>query len=294
MRTIPRPEERGAAFVTVAWLILLLALVVSGLLAGSLSARKILSAERTLLSEQLVLQSVTELFLARHLVSEDGTVVLSGSVLHDGRSFTVTVSFDDGRININRAGPDLLSALFAAQGLREEAADRLADQIVDWRDPDGNARPLGAEAAAYTALDRGGAPRNGPFERVGELRFLPAMDDALFRCIADLVTVASLVPDVALDRASSDVRSVYRFAYEKGWKGVVWPNPDSLTVVESVAGNDEFFSGKTVRLRVFSPDRPSVFLETMLRINDLKGLMFSPIGPPRLKNGQSFATACGP
>lgn len=71
-------------------------------------------------------------------------------------------------LDVNGATAEQLRTLFRASGLTEPAADSLADAILDWRDDDGEARPLGAEASWYRDAERA-TPRNAPFTNVAEL-----------------------------------------------------------------------------------------------------------------------------
>jgi type II secretory pathway component PulK len=72
-------------------------------------------------------------------------------------------------LDVNGADEETLRALFRAAGESPETADSLTDALADWRDADGEARPLGAEAEWYAARGRP-APRNGPFADLRELR----------------------------------------------------------------------------------------------------------------------------
>jgi general secretion pathway protein K len=82
---------------------------------------------------------------------------------------TVTLRAAGSALDVNRADEETLRAFLAAVGQAPDAADSLADALQDWRDGDGETRPLGAEAAWYRAGNRP-APRDGPLADVRELR----------------------------------------------------------------------------------------------------------------------------
>ncbi len=84
-------------------------------------------------------------------------------------------------LNLNRATPDELRRLLS--GLRVDAgkADRIAQAIADWRDPDDDARARGAERRDYIQANRPLLPRNGPFQRIEELRSVAGVDHDVFR-----------------------------------------------------------------------------------------------------------------
>jgi len=83
---------------------------------------------------------------------------------------TFSLRFEDlsGRVNVNRADPDLLVNLIQLAGLDRSRAEEIADGILDWIDADDLHRGRGAEADYYAR--RGlAAPRNAPVLRLDEL-----------------------------------------------------------------------------------------------------------------------------
>ncbi|MCB1823167.1 MAG: general secretion pathway protein GspK, partial [Candidatus Competibacteraceae bacterium] len=95
-----------------------------------------------------------------------------------------------GLVNLNTANSELLKALLSAAGVDPQDQDRLADAIQDWRDPDDQPLPHGAESGDYRAVGRPG-PKNAPFESVEELGEVLGMTQALYQRIADVATVFS-------------------------------------------------------------------------------------------------------
>lgn len=81
---------------------------------------------------------------------------------------SVTVTDLSGRINVNRADPDLLENLIANVTRNRSRAEELADAILDWVDADDLHRGRGAERDWY---DRRGLPlpRNAPVLQIREL-----------------------------------------------------------------------------------------------------------------------------
>lgn len=51
-------------------------------------------------------------------------------------TYEIEVTDEDGRININRAGPKLLKAMLEYFGYEAPDSDDIANAIIDWRDPD--------------------------------------------------------------------------------------------------------------------------------------------------------------
>jgi hypothetical protein len=82
----------------------------------------------------------------------------------------------------------MLVRYLEAVGLQQHIVSDLADQIIDWRDTDSVPGSGGAEQDRY---DREGIVcRNGPFESLEELKFLPSMTAAIFERIRSDLSLA--------------------------------------------------------------------------------------------------------
>lgn len=79
------------------------------------------------------------------------------------------------RVDVNSAVRSSLIALLRATGPAASAEARAA-AILDWRDPDDDARAGGTESAWYRAQGQP-LPRNAPFESAEELRFVRGFSD---------------------------------------------------------------------------------------------------------------------
>ena len=82
-------------------------------------------------------------------------------------------------LNLNRATEEELRRLCVALRMDAGEADRLAQAIADWRDPDDLHRGRGAERDAYLAAGALALPRNGPFQTLPELLSIRGMSPAL-------------------------------------------------------------------------------------------------------------------
>ena len=91
------------------------------------------------------------------------------SVSFDGFNLTVSVQDTGGRIDLNTARPALLAALLQGVGAEPDVAAQVADEIADWRDPDGNPTGRGGETRAYVEAQRTYGPKNGPFVSTSEI-----------------------------------------------------------------------------------------------------------------------------
>ncbi len=116
------------------------------------------------------------------------------------RAFADTMSLGDSRyrvvlrdlgtaVNLNRASDDELRRLFVALRIDPGEADRLAQAILDWRDPDDDHRARGAERDAYIEEQRAELPRNGPFGDLTELLAVKGMSSKLYELVAPSLTL---------------------------------------------------------------------------------------------------------
>lgn len=163
-------SQSGVALVVVMWLVAALSLLVSGLVA---------TTRADLRGTQALKQ------FAVHAALGDGAIRLAASQLKvapfvdrslafqfnlDGYELAVEVLPASAFVNLNSASIELLrDTLQFGADLPEAQAQVLAERIADWRDPDEDPLPGGAERPAYEAAGSRFRPRNGPFESVDDL-----------------------------------------------------------------------------------------------------------------------------
>jgi general secretion pathway protein K len=92
------------------------------------------------------------------------------------------VTFEDAgeRLHLNRAGEDELRELMVRLRLDTGDADRLAQAILDWRDPDDLRRGRGAEREEYMQAESPVLPRNAAFTSVDEVRLVLGMTERVY------------------------------------------------------------------------------------------------------------------
>jgi general secretion pathway protein K len=98
----------------------------------------------------------------------------------DEEGYAATLLPEDGKIDINAVPEAMLKEILEKGGLSPEGAESLGDALLDWRDPDDDRRPQGAEADDYARLPEPIRPRNGRVAAVGELRYVAGMTPAFF------------------------------------------------------------------------------------------------------------------
>jgi general secretion pathway protein K len=117
----------------------------------------------------------------------------------------VSIRDEDGKIDLNQGPLELLAGLFVALDLEPEAAQALADRIGDFRDPDSDPEPLGAEAPAYLAAGLAEGPANRPFINEAELVRVLGVSEELYRRIRPHVTVHAAADGLDPTRATRAV-----------------------------------------------------------------------------------------
>lgn len=105
----------------------------------------------------------------------------------DGERFAVKMRDEAGLLNLNTADEAQLTRYFLLKGFEPPLNEELAQQIVDWRDPDDFVRPRGAEREQYA--QRGLTIRNGPMRALEELLYLPSMTRSIYERILPEVTL---------------------------------------------------------------------------------------------------------
>lgn len=197
-------RERGIALIAVLWLTMLLTVIASGfafsMRGEALAARNTMSmAQARAAADGAVERMVFELSRPRvSLTSEiwapdgrnhswvDGGITITGNAIDEG-----------ARIDLNTGSDVLLRGLFQnVGGLELEAAERLLDAVIDWRDPDDLRRPNGAEAADYQAAGLKQVPTNSRFETTGELGRVLGVTPELMDKLAGTLTVHSKQPGI--------------------------------------------------------------------------------------------------
>jgi general secretion pathway protein K len=101
----------------------------------------------------------------------------------------VSVRDPGAQLNLNRATEDDLRRLFVALRIDSGLADRLAQCILDWRDPDDLHRARGAERDAYLRAGAVQLPRNGPFQSLTELLSVQGMTRATYDQVRPYLTL---------------------------------------------------------------------------------------------------------
>lgn len=188
-------STRGVAFVLVLWVIALMSILLGAFAViartENLQARHLFdSTAARYAAEGGLARAIYELRnpdVASRWVADGRPYVFE----FEGNKVEVKMTDDSGKIDINVADAVMLKALFVSSGVDEARAEELADAIVDWRDPDDDSSPHGAEASDYKHAGLKYEPRNAPFETVSEVQQVLGMDYDVYHKIEKAITLYS-------------------------------------------------------------------------------------------------------
>ncbi|MEO7431336.1 MAG: hypothetical protein ABIR62_04820 [Dokdonella sp.] len=191
----PSARQRGVAFVLVLWVIAMLAILLGSF---SLVARtESLQSRHLFDSTQARYAAEAGLNLAVFELRKSDPVQ---QWIGDGRPYVfnygdakieVRITDDSGKIDINAADAIRLTSLFMTRGLELDQAEAIAAAVIDWRDPDDDAQPNGAEISEYKGAGLSYGPKNAPFDTVSELQQVLGMNYALFSALEPSLTIYS-------------------------------------------------------------------------------------------------------
>lgn len=187
--------SRGIALISVLWVTTLLAVLAAGLASSSrtevvLARNQLANAKAEALADAGVFRAIMGLLdfdpatgwraskAVRRINFEDGMVRLA-------------IEDEEAKIDLNVAPLELFAGLLRALGMADEPALVLADRLGDFRDPDDEPLPLGAESAAYADAGLPHGPKNGPMIATSELLQMLGMTPELYDRLRPHVTVFS-------------------------------------------------------------------------------------------------------
>ena len=189
-------RPRGVALLLVLWMLVLLTGVVSVFaLTARTEALQGSYLDRST-SARYAAEAGIEVAVLRVQSTDEGL-----RWLPDGRPYDfgfekaalrLKVVDESGKIDLNVAGPELISGLMTALNVDSARAQAVTGAILDWRDPDNLLSPQGgAEDSDYEAAGRPYGAKDRPFDTVPELQQVLGMDAALYRQLAPYLTVYS-------------------------------------------------------------------------------------------------------
>lgn len=207
----PATPPHATALLLTLWAILVLAVCLITLVAvvdadvgmESVAARRFVARQ----------QALSGLAIGSHPQIEAGDPLLVQKSSPIER-FEVAITGENGRLNINEAAADskstLLRDLFTLWGASRGDAEKAADSLKDWMDPDDFRSLNGAERADIPPPSGYSPPENRKFRSVSEMEQVRGMDRVaeVNPSWEDAFTVFSTFP-LSLADAAADLLQVY-------------------------------------------------------------------------------------
>lgn len=188
-----RERQQGFALVVVLWIIAMASLQVSLFNLTVRDATALAANEAAIARGEALVNAGVELAMARirarneadrwRADGQERTIGFAGAFLH------IRITAESARIDINASDPLVIRGLIAQLTGNEGLAITLADRIADWRDPDDDRRPNGAERGEYGRGSIGASIGNRPFVDMAELSRVLGMPADLARAMQPFITV---------------------------------------------------------------------------------------------------------
>ncbi len=258
-----RGNQSGVALILVLWTLLLLTTIAASL---TFVQRTEIDLSRGLMSQvtgrQLAQAGLNYAVYMLQLQDSDRAWETDGvpRLFQFGEhAIEVTVFQEQGLIDLNKAGPQLLAEAFAQAGLDEKQVPILLDRVMDWMDEDDAHRLYGAEWPEYQAAGYLYGPTNGPFRDLAELRLVHGVTHELYQRLLGVLTVDSGRADVNLNAAPVPVLALLEARNTPGLTPDVRVAPLRPLPIRGVAGfvggiADKSLSGFRIQVSVLRPD----------------------------------------
>jgi type II secretory pathway component PulK len=159
---------------------------------------------------------------------------------------TLGIGSENGKVSLTNAPPETLAGLFTRWTGSPAEGQRLAEAVVDWRDPDALKADAGPEATDYAGTETG--PRNRAFG-VGDAHLVAGLGPEDFRPTLD-TNNDWLLPE-----------GIYSLVTVLGSDGRVNPNDAPVPVLEALPGIDTATATRMVEMREERPFADLVDLE---------------------------------
>ncbi len=125
--------------------------------------------------------------------------------------YTVRITNEQGKVDINTASEVVLKNLFINLGVQAEEADTIVDSIMDWKDPDDLHRLHGAESDYYMSLPNPYKAKDADFETLEELLLVKGMTSEILygtnekKGAIDFLTINSGQGEIDINSAPKEV-----------------------------------------------------------------------------------------
>ena len=182
--------QRGYALVVTLWIVTLLSLLATSHHRSAHTESRLSALSRSGAQALAAAEAGVWLAVERLLTQDRGLAARAiDTVEFAGRTITVAIENEAGKLNLNLARTELIENLLRQTALSDAARTALLHAILDWRDLDGDRRDDGAEDADYRRAGYPYGAKDGPFNAVDELRYVHGMTETVYRGLAPALTV---------------------------------------------------------------------------------------------------------
>jgi general secretion pathway protein K len=217
--------QKGIALLMVLWVLTILMVIVLSfsfmVKTDTLSTLSFKGGmERKSIAEAGIERGVMELHYRN--TYKDQTVELEGKEIWktDGTPYTgklgnghytVRLTDESGKVDINTASELVLKNLFLNMGVQAEEADTIVDSIMDWKDVDNLHRLHGAESDYYMSLPNPYKAKDAPFDTVEELLLVKGVTSEILygskdrKGVINFLTVNSKMDRININAATKEV-----------------------------------------------------------------------------------------
>lgn len=198
-------RDRGFALLVVLWSLVIIALLITQIVASGRSAVRLAGNIRDAAMAQACADGAIDEALL-HVISTGPDHWAPDGSTHplacEGAAINVKVESLASKINPNRASVGLLAGLFQVLGESPDTAAQLAGNVVAWRNPQASAKDSQALLASYQRAGLAYGPPGKPFADLSELRDVIGMPPALVTAALPYLSLyASGDPDPSISSA---------------------------------------------------------------------------------------------
>jgi general secretion pathway protein K len=182
-------SERGFALLIALWTLVLIALIVAYMVSAGREQTRLASNLRTAAqlsaaadgAVQEAIFHVVDKSEAHWSANAAPHLIVAGAALIE-----IRITSEAGKVNLNTASPEMLTALLIETGTPPGLARSIAGNVAAWRSPADQAADL---SAAYRAAGRNYAPPNAPFETLEELGDVLGVTPAMLQRVSPYLTI---------------------------------------------------------------------------------------------------------
>ena len=226
-RSSANSNHAGFALVAVIWSLGLITLLGMAVIVGARYRTKVTSSYASVTAASAAAESAINLGIAIALTTSPSQNVKFPlrCRMPGGEQATVTVEEELGKVDLNTATPTVLARLFTALTLDQAIGTRIAQRILEFRDPGrGQGKDPGARSTNY---EPGAAAR---FTTIMQLDQIDGISPDLFRVALRFVTVRSGRPEPDGDAASLVLRELLNLEQKAGGPARGLPANGSVTL----------------------------------------------------------------